>query len=168
MKQIPKGGLPNAQKNRIEAQLEKQRLAVENAQKKAELAKQRQMKQKELQQKRLEATKKKEARTEGRQKPIITALGQPILSSTAKKTQEIKKNPTIKPPTIRPQISFFGAPKVPEVRRWRQNFDGSITGFIYDSKNFEDGTKVTTSPVPRGARKGTTVTTKGGTKYFLS
>jgi hypothetical protein len=173
-----RGGIENAQRKRVDAQLEKQRIAAENAQKKkAELAKQRETKRKELQQKTVEATQKRVAISQGQNKgtnvgqqrknPMITPLGQPILSFTSKKTPEVKKNPTIKPPQIRPKISFFGA-QVPEVRNWRQNFDGSITGFIYGSRSFEDGTRVTTSPVPRGARKGAIVTTTGGTKYFLS
>ena len=70
--------------------------------------------------------------------------------------------------------SFFGAPtlsgpkEVPEVRRWKQNTDGSVTGFIYNSKNFKDGTRVTTSPVPKNPAKGSVVKTKGGSKYLLS
>jgi hypothetical protein len=95
--------------------------------------------------------------------PLITALGQPILA----KSEKSERKKTIKPPLVKPRLSFFGSTQVPEVRRWRQNLDGSITGLIYNSKSFEDGTKVTTSPVPRGAKKGTTVTTTGGSKYLL-
>lgn len=70
-----------------------------------------------------------------------------------------------------PLAAFFGTPKpkeVPEVRRWKQNADGSITGRIYNSKNFKDGTRVTTSPVPMGApKKDAIVKTKSGSQYLL-
>ena len=65
--------------------------------------------------------------------------------------------------------SFFTptAIEIPEVSRWKQNRDGSITGLIYNSKSFKDGTKVTTSPVPRSAKAGTTVKTESGSQYSL-
>jgi hypothetical protein len=134
------------------------------------LIQEREAQRKEVLQKREEATKRRVEQAQGKsiqkRNPIITALGQPILSQT-KKVEQGQKSPTIKPPVTKPRLSFFGSTQVPEVRRWRQNFDGSITGFIYNSRSFEDGTRVTTSPVPRGAKKGTTVTTTGGKKYFL-
>ena len=152
----------------LSAQLAKQRMAVENAaKKKAALIEERKVKREKLQEKRRLATERRVARAQGKsapsqqKRPFITALGQPIMS------QSDTKSKTVKVPSIRPRLqTLFGA-QVPEVRRWRQNFDGSITGLIYNSKSFEDGTKVTTSPVPRGAKKGTTVTTSGGTKYSL-
>lgn len=173
--------LVKRQKNaRMEAQLAKQREAIENAAKKsADLRREREARRKEVQQKRQEATQQRVARAQERAQgkatskglqvqkkgPMITALGQPIMFFQSEKKLDRKK--TIKPPVVKPRLSFFGSTQVPEVRRWRQNLDGSITGLIYNSKSFEDGTKVTTSPVPRGAKKGTTVTTTGGSKYFL-
>jgi hypothetical protein len=137
------------------------------------MLKEREAKRKELQEKRRQATERRVARVQGKssapqqpKRPLITALGQPIMSRS-NEAQSRKTMPAIRPPLRTPQLSFFGTSQVPEIRRWRQNFDGSITGLIYKSKSFEDGTRVTTSPVARGAKKGTTVTTSGGTKYFL-
>ena len=56
---------------------------------------------------------------------------------------------------------------IPQVTRWKQNPDGSITGYIYKSKNFKDGTRVTTTPVAKGAKAGTVVKTRSGTQYSL-
>ena len=58
------------------------------------------------------------------------------------------------------------AREVPEVRQWKQNPDGSVTGLIYNSRDFNDGTEVTTSPAPLGARSGL-VTTRTGTQFLL-
>ena len=72
-------------------------------------------------------------------------------------------------------FSFGGAPKkaapvadnIPIVGKFRQNRDGSITGIVRNSKNFSNGTEITTSPVGRGAKAGDVVTTSSGSKYRL-
>lgn len=58
-------------------------------------------------------------------------------------------------------------PLIPTLSRWKQNEDGSITGNIRNSRNFRNGQKITTSPVRRGAKAGTFVTTRSGSKYKL-
>ena len=71
--------------------------------------------------------------------------------------------------------NFFGAkPKaapaagnIPVVSRFRQNQNGSITGIVTNSKNFRNGTEITTSPVKRGAKVGDVVVTSSGSKYKL-
>ena len=55
----------------------------------------------------------------------------------------------------------------PSLSMWTQNLDGSITGFISNSKDFRTGTKITTSPVKKGAKAGTVVTTGSGSQYRL-
>jgi hypothetical protein len=55
----------------------------------------------------------------------------------------------------------------PSLSMWAQNLDGSITGFISNSKDFRTGTKITTSPVKKGAKAGTVVTTGSGSQYRL-
>jgi hypothetical protein len=58
---------------------------------------------------------------------------------------------------------------VPTLSRWKKNFDGSITGFISGSNAFNDGEKVTTSPIKNGkVAKSEVVTTGSGSKYFLA
>ena len=80
------------------------------------------------------------------------------------------KEITTKPeaPTEKKIFSFLGPKEIPEVKRWKQNRDGSIIGLIYNSRNFKDGTRVTTSPVPRGAKRGSVVKTGSGNQYRLS
>ena len=56
---------------------------------------------------------------------------------------------------------------IPSVVRFKQNKDGSITGIVKNSKNFRNGTEITTSPVKRGAKIGDIVTTSSGSKYKL-
>ena len=55
----------------------------------------------------------------------------------------------------------------PSLSMWTQNDNGSITGFISNSQNYQDGTKVTTSPAPLGAKPGSVVKTYTGSAYKL-
>jgi hypothetical protein len=72
-------------------------------------------------------------------------------------------------------INFGGARKpaetavkqVPELKRWKQNPDGTLTGFIYRSKSFTPGTRVTTSPVRGIVTAGRIVKTTAGSEYKL-
>jgi hypothetical protein len=80
-------------------------------------------------------------------------------------------------PEPKQTFSFFGNPKqkaettdpsknIPILSRWKQNANGSLTGRISNSSNYEDNTEITTSAVPK-ARRGTVVTTKSGSQYRL-
>lgn len=57
---------------------------------------------------------------------------------------------------------------IPVLSNWKQEADGSITGNISNSKVFRKGQKITTSPVRKGAKAGTVVTTSSGSKYRLN
>lgn len=57
---------------------------------------------------------------------------------------------------------------VPLLSRWKQNTDGSITGFISNSPSFRDNTKITTSPIKGNAAPGSLVQTGSGSKYYLN
>ena len=57
---------------------------------------------------------------------------------------------------------------VPTISSWKQNRDGSISGFISGSPSFDDGESVTTSPIKGEAAAGTVVQTGSGSKYFLA
>ena len=57
---------------------------------------------------------------------------------------------------------------VPTISKWRQNRDGSISGFISGSTSFDDGDAVTTSPIRGEVSGGIVVQTTSGSKYFLS
>lgn len=57
---------------------------------------------------------------------------------------------------------------IPTISQWRQERDGSITGVISGSSAFKNGDPITTSPIRGNAVGGSTVTTKSGSKYFLS
>ena len=53
---------------------------------------------------------------------------------------------------------------VPVLCDWVQNEDGSITGSVRRSMDFDDGAKISTSCVPEEAVGGTTVTTESGSR----
>jgi hypothetical protein len=59
------------------------------------------------------------------------------------------------------------ADNIPILSQWTQNPDGSITGLVSNSKSFRTGTRITTSPVRKGATKGTTIKTGSGSQYIL-
>lgn len=112
-----------------------------------------------------EAAELAAARSEQAKKRLAKSTRQEALTEANKPVKKESKPSTPSP------FSFFGAigkkAEPPTLKRWRQNRDGTITGFIYDSKSFEDGTRITTSPIPRGAKKGTLVKTGGGSEYNL-
>jgi hypothetical protein len=63
------------------------------------------------------------------------------------------------------------APKgVPTISRWKQNRDKTITGVITGSPAFEEGERITTSPITGGmvTTGEVIVTTTSGSRYFLS
>jgi len=66
---------------------------------------------------------------------------------------------------------FFGGSvpqdDIPILKGFRQNTDKSITGIVSNSKNFRNGTAITTSPVRGEAKKGTVVKTQSGSQYRL-
>ena len=78
------------------------------------------------------------------------------------------------PPKVAPQAAKAAIPPkvaprgVPTMKRWKRNFDGSITGTISGSKTFKDGERVTTSTIAKGKiGKKEVVTTGSGSRYFL-
>jgi hypothetical protein len=96
----------------------------------------------------------------------------------------VKKTTTIKNPTARRGTIALGSQQakavkkaaatptkndgIPVLKNWRQEGDGAITGNISNSKVFRVGQKITTSPVPKGAKSGNVVTTSSGSKYRLN
>lgn len=81
--------------------------------------------------------------------------------------------------TISLEIFGFGAAKgktktggpsgVPVINKFKQNRDGSVTGFITGSANFKEGEKVTTSKLAPNQKveSGNVVVTVSGSKYFI-
>ena len=64
----------------------------------------------------------------------------------------------------------FWVPKKREVSllsKWEANSDGTITGFVKKKQGFNDGAKITTSPVVGEIKKGKVVETRGGSFYRL-
>ena len=51
-----------------------------------------------------------------------------------------------------------------KISNWRQNRDGSVTGFISGSPSFADGERITTTPITTDAVGDTVVTTVSGSK----
>jgi len=144
----------------IAAQIAKQKERTGRAaERQVEVANEREAERLKREQTRIAATQKREALA--RPKGGTRAIGgaQAVAASEPPKT------------AISP-FSFFGAigkqAEPPTLKKWRQNRDGTLTGLIYDSKSFKDGTRITTSPVPRGAKMGSVVLTDGGSKYSLT
>ena len=70
----------------------------------------------------------------------------------------------------KPRILSFKMSRrgTPTLEKWRRNRNGSVTGFIRNSKLYEDGERVTTSPIVKGSFKsGEVVETGTGSKYYL-
>jgi hypothetical protein len=128
--------------------------ALEAKQKKLAMEVERATKILEAEQKRAEASRARAERLEA-----VKSKSSSVASSSKTETKPAQSSPW----------SFFAptAIEIPEVSRWKQNRDGSITGYIYNSKSFKDGTRVTTSPVPGSAKAGTTVRTGSGSQYSL-
>lgn len=110
--------------------------------------------------------------------------GRPTLSifgggPQAKKTVTEPPRDSTKPKTA---FSLFGGAKaatgststtnttnnIPILSRWKQNSDGSVTGYISNSKSFRNGTEITTSPVKGVLKKGSVVKTSSGSQYRLN
>jgi hypothetical protein len=71
--------------------------------------------------------------------------------------------------TRQPSPSNAAPRGVPTLSRWRKNLDGSVTGLISGSKEFENNERITTSPIARGeVVSGKVIQTKSGSKYFLN
>lgn len=57
---------------------------------------------------------------------------------------------------------------VPTLKRWRRNLDGSVSGLVSGSRVFDDGERITTSPIAKGdISSGQIVTTGSGSRYYL-
>jgi hypothetical protein len=57
---------------------------------------------------------------------------------------------------------------VPTITRWRVNADQTVTGLVKGSRNFDDGSRITTSPITSGTlQSGEVVRTGSGSRYFL-
>jgi hypothetical protein len=92
----------------------------------------------------------------------------PTVASTKSGTFSIFGSQKSKPVEEKAQTKSVGAPPgVPTLSQWTQNADGSITGKVSNSKGFRNGTEITTSPVRKGAKPGSVITTGSGSKYYL-
>jgi hypothetical protein len=57
--------------------------------------------------------------------------------------------------------------KIPVLKKFVQNSDGTLTGIISNSQSFRSGTRITTSPVRKGVKSGQVVKTGSGSQYRL-
>jgi hypothetical protein len=98
---------------------------------------------------------------------VTTVTGSKYRLGSSFKKDGIKQKPL--PAGI--SFNFFSNTKaqdtIPVLSRWKQNSDGTVTGSVSNSVDFESGTLITTSPIKKGAKKGEVVTTLGGSKYRL-
>lgn len=110
------------------------------------------------------------------------------LSLFGSKQKEVASDQATTPTPTRSTFSIFGSrktataakgttkgtanqvtsvPNIPTLSNWVQNADGSLTGKVRNSKSYRNGTKITTSPVRRGVKKGSVVKTGSGSQYKL-
>lgn len=77
-----------------------------------------------------------------------------------------QKNENAKLASTKPASKANVAPRgVPTVSKWRENRDGSISGFISGSSAFDDGDAITTSEIKKGdIASGSVVQTGSGSK----
>jgi hypothetical protein len=143
--------------------------ALEAKQKRLAMETERAAKTLEAELKRAKASRERAERLEAMKDKSSPAASSSKTETKDKSSPAASSSKTETKPAQSGLFSFFTpkAREIPEVSRWKQNWDGSITGFIYNSKSFKDGTRVTTSPVPGSAKPGTTVTTGSGSQYSL-
>jgi len=70
-------------------------------------------------------------------------------------------------PAPKPSPKSVAPRGVPTISKWRQNRDGSISGFITGSSAFQSGEAITTSPITGEGVGGAVVQTSSGSRYFL-
>jgi len=91
------------------------------------------------------------------------------LPSPRPSTKAIPKKNVGKKKKKKAPIDVVAPEGVPTVSRWNQNRDGSITGIISGSINFNEGERVTTSAISKGkVAQNEVVTTGSGSRYFLA
>lgn len=106
----------------------------------------------------------------------IAAIGSSITNKRADAPPStpapVPSSPRSTTRSISPQMDKDERPVgVPEITKWRQNDnDGSISGQIYGSPAYPDGSYITTSPITCDAsviRTGQVVRTASGSQYYL-
>mmetsp|Transcript_13844 Transcript_13844/g.21233 ORF Transcript_13844/g.21233 Transcript_13844/m.21233 type:complete len:855 (-) Transcript_13844:220-2784(-) len=89
----------------------------------------------------------------------------------AKKVAPVQKpsrSISLKAAPSKAKVNKRAPPGVPSMVKWRKNRDGSVTGFISGSPAFEEGERITTSPIAKGdISAGEVVQTGSGSRYFL-
>ena len=93
------------------------------------------------------------------------------------KTSQKQTEPSLRPATKQPNrfnrksanVPTDVPPGTPKVIDWKQNFDGSISGFVVGSNNFVEGERIVTSPLQKGevVESESIVTTVSGSQYYL-
>jgi len=68
-------------------------------------------------------------------------------------------------PAPKPSPKSVAPRGVPTISKWRQNRDGSISGFITGSSAFQSGEAITTSPITGEGVGGAVVQTTSGSRY---
>ena len=108
--------------------------------------------------------------------PAVTGLARATISLFGLGKSELEELPAPKaktPSTLASKGSAATTGRrapmgVPTVTRWRQNSDQTITGLVKGSRNFDDGSRITTSPITGGIiTAGEVVRTGSGSRYFL-
>ena len=158
-----------AQRKREEAQAKREAAAVEAQARKEAAAAEAQRKREEAQAKReaaaAEAQAKREAAVKASKAEQTVAAAKPsvTISLFGFGGQQDTKEEPVKKTTAKP------APRgVPILSRWRQNRDGSISGFISGSSAFDDGDAITTSAIAKGEVVGGNIVETGSGSRYVS
>jgi len=96
--------------------------------------------------------------------PVQTAVKNGIM------TQQMKEKDTVQGGNFKSQQSegTIKNDEFPVITEWEHDADGSLTDIINNSKLFNEGDSIFTSPITEGvAKKGSIVMTESGSKYRL-
>ena len=160
-------------RQRKEEAEEKRQAAAEAAQfkkeqqeaKRAEAAEAAQLKKEEQEAKRAEAAQAKAAQAEQTVKQAKPGATISLFGFGQKKSED--DEPAAGGGTTKQKSGkvLSAAPRgVPTISNWKENRDGSVSGFIFGSPNFEEGESVTTSALIIDAADGIVVQTGSGSR----
>lgn len=91
----------------------------------------------------------------------LFGIGKPTTDATATTTKPSTSKPV-------PSAATKSAANMPSLKNWGVNKDKSITGQVFGSSGFKNGSEITTSIISSGEFKaGSTVTTSSGSRYLL-
>ena len=158
-------------KARKAAEAEARREAAEQKRREAEEKRQQAAAQAEAKRKEDEQKKARETRAKQAQASVETAKPRATFSLASlfggsEESEDVGASTGGAParPTVQPKKMASPPRGTPVISDWRQNRDGSITGRVSGGRGFQEGERITTSPIGGKAIGGALVETASGTK----